>query len=88
MTVPPPLATDRPSIPPGVMTNVRDEFGALVQPRGKNGTAEYAWFRFEVGHRGPMQIRLLELRPLDRRQLSLLLPEKPESPAPPQGSLW
>jgi hypothetical protein len=42
MTVPPPLATDRPSMPPGVMTNVRDEFGALVQPRGKNGTAEYA----------------------------------------------
>jgi hypothetical protein len=80
--------SDRPSMPPGVAINRHDEFGALVQPRGKEGTAEYAWFRFEIGYRGPMQIRLLDPRPLDRRQLSLLPPAKPVRGDPSQASLW
>jgi hypothetical protein len=82
--------SDRPSMPPGMMTGRHDESGALLGPPGRDGTAEYAWFRFEVGYRGPMRIRLLELAPLDRRQLRLPgLPQRPASLSDsPQASLW
>jgi hypothetical protein len=75
-------------MPPGVATGKHDEMGALVQPRGNGGTAEYGWFRFEAGYRGAMTTRLLDPRPLDRRQLTFLPLAKPACGDPPQTRLW
>lgn len=80
--------SDRPSMPPGRMTGRRDPLGALIQPNNSGGTAEYGWWRFDIGYRGPMEVRLLDLRPLDRRQLSLPAVLKPSPSAPAQASLW
>jgi hypothetical protein len=43
---------DRPSMPPGVVSGVRDRYGALVQPEGKGGKAPYGWFVWQRGYRG------------------------------------
>jgi hypothetical protein len=54
--------SDRPSMPPGLMTDQRDRFGALIQPDNKGGTAPYAWFEYEPGYRGPSIMKLMNLR--------------------------
>jgi hypothetical protein len=81
--------SDRPSMPPGVMTKMWDELGALIGARGANGTAEYGWFRFEIGYRGRMHVGLLDEPPaLDRRQLPLFRSESLTPDPAPQASLW
>jgi hypothetical protein len=54
--------SDRPSMPTGVMTGRHDENGDIIQPDNTGGTAEYGWFRFDIGYRGPMETRMLGLR--------------------------
>jgi len=58
----------RPSMPPGVMSNQRDRYGALIQPKSSGGTAPYGWFIWEIGFTGDPIIRRL---PEKNGQLSL-----------------
>jgi hypothetical protein len=78
---------DRPCMPPGRATALRDPWGALIPPRGKNGSADYAWFRWDRGYRGPWENRPMTVRPVDHRQSGLFQPDSPR-PASPQASLW
>jgi hypothetical protein len=59
--------SDRPSMPPGVMDGVRDQYGAGIQPKSSGGTMPYGWFIFEIGHRGDTRVGLLELKAADHR---------------------
>jgi hypothetical protein len=53
---------DRPSMPPGVDTGIRDQFGAIVQPANTGGKAPYAWFEYHPGFQGQTTVRLLNPR--------------------------
>jgi hypothetical protein len=55
--------SDRPSMPPGRLDGERDDFGAILQPVSKGGTAPYAWFVFERGFQGDTIARRLPLLP-------------------------
>jgi hypothetical protein len=58
--------SDRPSMPIGKMTGLQDEHGAIIQPKNTGGTMPYGWWVYQIGYRGPTQIKLLELKPIDR----------------------
>ena len=48
-------------MPPGIMTDKRDRFGALVQPSNKgSGTAPYGWFEYERSFQGLTTVKLLD----------------------------
>jgi hypothetical protein len=53
---------DRPSMPPGVDTGIRDQFGATVQPDNKGGKGPYAWFEYERGFRGNATALIMDPR--------------------------
>jgi hypothetical protein len=53
---------DRPSMPPGVMSDERDRFGAIIQPLGKGGKAPDGWFVWERGYSGVTSAMRLPLR--------------------------
>jgi hypothetical protein len=47
----------RPSMPPGIPDCPRDQFGALIQPVNRGGTAPYAWFEYHPGYQGDTILR-------------------------------
>jgi hypothetical protein len=58
--------SNRPSMPPGIIGNLRDHNGAFIQPPSKGGTAPYGWFAWQPGYRGRTETRLMVLRTLNR----------------------
>jgi hypothetical protein len=53
---------DRPSMPVGVDTGIRDQFGAIVQPANKGGKGPYGWCEYEPGFQGETIIRFMNPR--------------------------
>jgi hypothetical protein len=53
---------NRPSMPPGIDTGVRDQFGAIVQPVNAGGKGPYAWYEYVPGYCGPTVIRIMNPR--------------------------
>jgi hypothetical protein len=52
----------RPSMPPGQMTEERDQFGAMIQPKASGGTAPYGWWIYEHRYQGPTTVCRFKLR--------------------------
>jgi hypothetical protein len=53
---------NRPSMPPGVDTGIRDQFGAIVQPTNSGGKGPYAWFEYRPGFQGSATVRIMNPR--------------------------
>ena len=53
---------DRPSMPPGVDTGIRDRFGAIEQPVNSGGKGPFGWCEYEPGFQSETVIRIMNPR--------------------------
>jgi hypothetical protein len=56
---------DRPSMPIGVDTGIRDRFGAIEQPANSGGKGPFGWCEYEPGFLGETIIRFMNPRRKD-----------------------